>query len=70
MTPAAAAASAADDPKPTLRLAQDLATAPESAAAKNTTDCDPVAGPLAAAVAAESHLDVLQRELDRMRRYL
>jgi serine phosphatase RsbU (regulator of sigma subunit) len=69
MTPAAAAASAADDPKPTLRLAQDVATKPEPvpAAATSTATTDPIAGPLAAAVAAESHLDVLQRELDRMR---
>ena len=69
MTPAAAAASAAED-KPTLRLAQDVATEPETTPANtatNTTHTDPIAGPLAAAVAAESHLDVLQRELDRMR---
>jgi len=66
MTPAAAAASAAED-KPTLRLAQDVATDPEPAAPPASSNIDPTAGPLAAAVAAESHLEVLQRELDRMR---
>jgi phosphoserine phosphatase RsbU/P len=67
MTPAAAAASAAED-KPTLRLAQDVAPDPEPACAiAAAANNDPIAGPLAAAVAAESHLEVLQRELDRMR---
>jgi serine phosphatase RsbU (regulator of sigma subunit) len=71
MIPAAAAPSAAAEDKPTLRLAQDVVT-PETAAAEQsaqsaTTTSDPIAGPLAAAVAAESHLEILQRELDRMR---
>src|SRR5918993_975042 len=62
MTPAAAAASAADD-KPTLRIAQDVVTDVVAAAAPT----DPTAAPLAAVAAAELHLEQLQRELDRMR---
>src|SRR5688572_14815004 len=60
MTPAAAA-SAADD-KPTMRLAQEVVADVVAA-----VTADPNAAPLAAVAAAESHLEVLQRELDRMR---
>ena len=60
MTPAAAA-SAADD-KPTMRLAQEVVADVVAAA-----PADPNAAPLAAVAAAESHLELLQRELDRMR---
>jgi len=68
MIPAAAAASAAAEDKPTLRLAQDVET-PETAraAAAAAAATDPIAAPLAAAAVAESHLEILQRELDRMR---
>lgn len=63
MTPAAAAASASED-KPTLRLVQDLVTPDISDAAANQNEGG--AAPLTAEK-VESHLDVLQRELDRMR---
>ena len=65
MTPAAAAASAAED-KPTLRLAQDVVEPADVAPPANPAAS--AASAAAAAVgAAESHLAQLQRELDRMR---
>ena len=68
MTPAAAAASAAED-KPTLRLAQDVEPAEPSSPADPAASASStaVAATAAAVSAAESHLEQLQRELDRMR---
>ena len=66
MTPAAAAASAAADDKPTLRLTQDVDE--PARAVSPAHPASPESSTTAAAVsAAESHLAQLQRELDRMR---
>ena len=65
MTPAAAAASAAED-KPTLRLAQDVVE-PAGVAPPANPAASAASAAAAAVGAAESHLAQLQRELDRMR---
>jgi sigma-B regulation protein RsbU (phosphoserine phosphatase) len=64
MIPAAAAASASED-KPTLRLAQDVVDPADVVAPAKPATSE--LSTVAAVSAAESHLEQLQRELDRMR---